>query len=160
MNKKQRQELFEKYGGRCAYCGCELQKGWHADHIEPIVRDSKWNRDKGKFEQTGTCRKPENETLENYNPACASCNIQKDCFSVEQFRINIQNFVKSLNRDSTQYKFAKRYGLIVETENPVVFYFERCGVQSHSECEHPYHSVVGGSGKPERCLKCGKILSN
>jgi hypothetical protein len=25
---------------------------------------------------------------------------------------------------STQYKFAKRYGLVQETENKVVFYFE------------------------------------
>jgi 5-methylcytosine-specific restriction endonuclease McrA len=128
MNKKQRQELFEKYDGKCAYCGCELKRGWHADHIEPVIRDSRWNKEKGRFEQTGTVQNPENETLENYNPACASCNIQKNSFSVEQFRINIQNFVKSLNRNSTQYKFAKRYDLIVETENPVVFYFERCGL--------------------------------
>ncbi|AXL64263.1 HNH endonuclease, partial (plasmid) [Klebsiella pneumoniae subsp. pneumoniae] len=25
---------------RCAYCGCELkEKGWHADHVEPVRRD-------------------------------------------------------------------------------------------------------------------------
>jgi hypothetical protein len=60
MDKKTRQIIFDKYNGKCAYCGCELVKGWHADHIEPIVRDSKWNRDKGRFEKTGTCRKPEN----------------------------------------------------------------------------------------------------
>lgn len=58
ISKKERQALFEKFGGKCAYCGCELTKGWHVDHMEPIVRDSKWNRDKGRFEQTGTCRKP------------------------------------------------------------------------------------------------------
>ena len=40
------------------------------------------------------------------------------------------------------------------------FYAKRCGVQLDSECEHPYHSVVGGGGKPERCLRCGKILSD
>ena len=40
------------------------------------------------------------------------------------------------------------------------FYAKRCGVQLDSECEHPYHSVVGGGGKPERCLKCGKVLSD
>lgn len=37
MNKK-RQIIFDKYNGKCAYCGCELQKLWHIDHIEPIVR--------------------------------------------------------------------------------------------------------------------------
>lgn len=124
MTKKERQKLFDKYGGRCAYCGELLQKGWHKDHIEPIVRDFEWNKSKGRFEQTGTCRKPENETLENYNPACASCNIQKNSFTIEQFRNNIKQFVNSLNQYSTQYKFAKRYGLVKETEIEVVFYFE------------------------------------
>ena len=99
MNKKDREKIFDKYGGKCAYCGCELPKVWHADHIEPIVRNSKWNRDKGRFEQTGTCEKPENETLENRNPACASCNIQKSSFTVEQFRSNIKMFVNLCRLD-------------------------------------------------------------
>ena len=89
MKKEQRQKIFEKYNGRCAYCGCDLVKGWHVDHIKPIVRNSKWNSIEKKFEQDGTCRKPENENLENYNPSCASCNIQKNSFTVEEFRNNI-----------------------------------------------------------------------
>lgn len=28
------------------------------------------------------------------------------------------------------------------------------------ECVHPYAMVYGGCGKPERCLKCGEILSD
>ena len=28
------------------------------------------------------------------------------------------------------------------------------------ECDHPYAFVVGGGLKPEKCLKCGKILSD
>lgn len=124
MKKQDREEILNKYGGKCAYCGCELVKGWHLDHIEPIVRDSKWNPDKKKYEQTGTCRKPENETLENYNPACASCNIQKNSYTIEQFRSNINKFVQSLNQYSTQYKFAKKFGLVEETNKEIVFYFE------------------------------------
>lgn len=28
-----------------------------------------------------------------------------------------------------------------------------------SECEHPYHSVLGdGEMQPAKCLKCGKVL--
>ena len=30
------------------------------------------------------------------------------------------------------------------------YYAQRCGVELGGECEHPYHSVVGGGGKPER----------
>lgn len=115
MNKKiDRQKVFEKYGGKCAYCGCELIKGWHVDHIEPIERNW-WN---------GTCNKPENHHEENFNPACASCNILKSSNSIEWFRQSIKKFVQSLNLYTNQYKFAKRYGLVEETGKDVVFYFE------------------------------------
>lgn len=120
-----RKLIFDKYGGRCAYCGCTLSKGWHIDHIEPILRDSKWNKDKTKFVQAGTCRKPENENLQNLNPSCASCNIQKNSFTVEQFRSNIKESTQSLNRYSTKYRLAKKYGLIQETATLVKFYFEQ-----------------------------------
>lgn len=115
MSKINRQLIFEKYNGRCAYCGCELQKGWHVDHIKPVVRN-----------MDNSFSKPENDNLDNNNPSCASCNIQKNSFTIEQFRENIENFVSSLNKYSTQYKFAKKYGLV--QENPmfkVEFYFEK-----------------------------------
>lgn len=115
LTKIERLKVFDKYRGKCAYCGCELQKGWHVDHIEPIVRN--WNE--------GTCEKPENHKLQNFNPSCASCNIQKSSLTMEQFRAQIKQFINSLNQYSTQYKFAKRYGLICETEIEVKFYFEK-----------------------------------
>jgi len=112
--KKDRQIIFDKYGGKCAYCGCELQKGWHIDHIAPIVRSWK----------DSSCKNPQNNNIDNMNPACSSCNIQKNSHSLEQFRNNIKQFVNSLNKYSTQYKFAKRYGLVTETNTDVKFYFE------------------------------------
>lgn len=124
MNKKLREKIKKKYSGKCAYCGCELVKGWHVDHIKPVVRDSKWNRNKGRFIPTGILKNPENENIDNYNPSCPSCNIQKNSFTLEEFRKNIQNFVNSLNNYSTQYKFAKRYNLVTETNKKVIFYFE------------------------------------
>lgn len=124
MKKADREKIFYKYGGRCAYCGCELTKGWHVDHIEPIVRDFKYNKDKRKFEQTGTCRNPENDNIENNNPSCGSCNRQKRSLSLEAFRQSIAQFVNSLNLYHNQYKFAKRYGLVKETGIEVKFYFE------------------------------------
>ena len=90
-------------------------KGSHVVHLEPVVRSLK----DGSFE------KPENHNLDNFNPSCAPCNIQKNSYSLEEFRFNIKQFVNSLNQYSTQYKFAKKYGLVSETEIDVKFYFEK-----------------------------------
>ena len=124
MTKKDRQTIFEKFGGHCAYCGCILQKGWHADHIKPIRRKFKYDRSKQKLVHTGECRHPKRECADNYFPACASCNINKHSMSIEDFRKLVSGFITSLNRDSVQYRVAKRYGLLEEIEKPVVFYFE------------------------------------
>lgn len=124
MKKTDRELIFNKYDGKCAYCGCELIKGWHADHIEPIVRDFIYNKNKQRFKTNGICRNPENDNLQNYNPSCPSCNIQKNSYTLEQFRENIKQFVNSLNQYSTQYKFAKKYGLVSENDIEVKFHFE------------------------------------
>lgn len=112
LTKQQRQELHDKYDGQCAYCGCELKKGWHADHIEPVVKLG------------GVMDYPERDNLENMNPSCPSCNIQKHSYSLENFRLNIENHINALNLYNTTYKVAKRFGLINETGRKVTFYFE------------------------------------
>lgn len=154
MKKEDRQKIFDKYGGRCAYCGCELLKGWHVDEIEPVRRKWKWVNAHWENKLTGETvsdkevnnyaegeifhrfkwvedRKvqngyshPENLNINNQNPACASCNINKRSDTLEQFRNNIMGYMKHLNELSTQYKIAKRYGLIIEPDKQVVFYFE------------------------------------
>lgn len=115
LTKQQRQSLHAKYDGCCAYCGDMLPDRWHAHHIDSIVRNW-WN---------GTCEHPDRQTLANFNPSFPSCNIIKSSQSLEAFRKAIRGFITSLNRDSTQYKFAKRYGLIKEQEIEVKFYFEK-----------------------------------
>lgn len=133
MRSTDREKLFNKYGGKCAYCGCQLQKGWHVDEIEPVrrswqyVRDEHGNRvlnDKREYKTVATVAHPERFHIDNQNPACASCNINKHSDSLEQFRANIAAYMKHLNEISTQYKIAKRYGLVIEVYKPVVFYFE------------------------------------
>ena len=151
MNKKDRQKIFDKFNGHCAYCGCELHKGWHVDELLPCKRNYKyieahwknkitgettqswagirrnqddWIRVKSKQIQNG-CVYPERLTLENQMPACQSCNINKHSLSLEEFRSLIEGFMKHLNQLSTQYKIAKRYGLVIEDIKPIVFYFEK-----------------------------------
>lgn len=124
MGKKYRQVVFEKYGGRCAYCGCELLKGWHVDHINPIRRNES---DAGiarfnQFRKVPITR-GEND-ISNYNPACRQCNIWKSTYSIEHFRKEVSEQISRLNNYSANYRNAKRYGLVVEHDTPVVFYFE------------------------------------
>jgi len=125
MTKKEEREfIFQKFEGRCAYCGEELKKGWHVDELLPVRRNMKWNIAKTKYIHDGTYEHPERLNIDNQMPSCPSCNINKHSMSLEEFRNLIQNFIISLNRDSTQYKIAKRYGLITENNKPVLFYFE------------------------------------
>lgn len=134
MNKKDREIVFNKYGGKCAYCGYELQKGWHVDEFEPVrrsweyVKDESgnriWDAEKRDYKTKATVMHPERFAIDNQYPSCASCNINKHSLSLEEFRELIKGFMKHLNEINTQYKIAKRYGLVIEVDKPVVFYFE------------------------------------
>jgi len=126
MKKEDRQKVFDKFGGKCAYCGCELTKSFHCDHVEPIQRNKEFDREKRVFKQLPNSQSmfPQRDNLDNIYPACASCNIQKHSYTLEEFRKNIQGFIEQLNLRFNQYKFAKKYGLVKETGNKVVFYFE------------------------------------
>ena len=148
MNKKDRQIVFDKCGGRCAYCGCELTGKWHVDHAEPIQRKMKSvggnfiTKDTGlepnqqdiengnykqvprKFVADG-CHRPDLDCIENMLPACTSCNLYKHSAGVETFRRILTTLTAGMERDEVRYRFAKRFGLIEETNNPIKFYFEQ-----------------------------------
>lgn len=149
MTKADRQKVFDKYGGRCAYCGCELNRRWNVDHIQPVNRitkikpgyyrhkvtkervehpSGKWWTDYEHIEPRQVFDKmlnPERDTIENSNPSCHSCNITKSSMSLAQFKTWIQTTTQRLNTSNyNNYKFGKRYGLIQETGIEVKFYFE------------------------------------
>lgn len=125
--KGERYIVKMKFNGHCAYCGDMLQKGWHVDHIEPVIRFPKsrrwWHLGKEKIYAEGIVH-PELETINNLNPACPPCAMSKYSLTVEQFREKIIRnlaWAKSL----TPYRTAKRYGMIFETNRPIKFYFEK-----------------------------------
>lgn|SRR5690606_10069487 len=120
MTKQQRESVFKKYNGKCAYCGCELQKGWHVDHIEPAFHN--WsNEDVKRYlkQDRGL------NSIDNYNPSCPRCNRWKSTFSIDQFRSEISMQIDRLKRDSAPFRLAIDYGLVIESENEVKFYFEK-----------------------------------
>lgn len=123
LTKAQRAELREKFGGRCAYCGCELGDRWHADHFEAVGRRLRFVSGKGLV-ATGEMDKPHNDRLDNFMPACAPCNLSKHSMTLEGWRAWLTGHVASLNRYHPIYRLAKAYGLLVETGKPVIFHFE------------------------------------
>ncbi len=113
MTKAEREQVRAKYGGRCAYCGCVLQKRWHADHRESLYR-------------TGVPRYRDMATVADFEPACQRCNLWKSVYTVEQFRSEIQTQIIRLRRNSAPFRLAEDYGIVTAASDvPVVFYFER-----------------------------------
>jgi hypothetical protein len=124
VTPKQRTALSEKYLGRCAYCGCRLEKGWHADHFEAVKREFKLIRGKG-FVPTGEVAHPERDTLENMMPSCGSCNIDKRKLKLEVWRKELEEKLDCMYRYQPNYRIALRFGLIEEMPKPIVFFFEQ-----------------------------------
>ena len=129
ITKAQRAELRLKFGGKCAYCGCVLpEKGWHADHVEPIRRDFDvvFSPAHGAHisRSNGKALKPELHALENLFPACAPCNLFKATWSIEGMRKEITRQVERARAYSVNFRTAERFGLVEVIDNPVVFWFE------------------------------------
>lgn len=119
--KKIRQQVFDKYKGHCAYCGCILEyKDMQVDHIDSVYR----------AEYHG---KEMDESIKNYMPSCRACNFYKSTFSIEEFRNNIQNkLIRKLQKDFN-YKMLVKYEMIHESFKPVVFYFEQADKESEDK---------------------------
>ena len=126
LNKKQRIELHGKYGGKCAYCGCELPPKWHADHIKPVVREFEFIRKERcwKSQSTGILTNPQLDIMDNLNPSCPECNHYKSSMPLESFRRELAQQVARAEKSSKNFRFAWKYNQVKITPSPIVFYFE------------------------------------
>lgn len=108
LTADERQRVYCKFGGRCAYCGCELTiRNMQADHVVPLHLGGA-------------------DDISNLYPACRACNHYKSTFTIEKFREMIQRAPAVLMKGNATYKNIARFGLIQHPENPKVqFYFER-----------------------------------
>lgn len=113
LKKNEREALKQKFGGCCAYCGCELEDKWHADHIEPVLR----------INDTEMVN-PEHDRLENLVPACHPCNLHKHCAGLEDYRRIINDGRHEFLR-SGKGKALVRMNLVQMSDEPVVFWFEK-----------------------------------
>ena len=122
--KIDREKIYKKYNGHCAYCGEEITvKQMQVDHIIPKRHYSEKHKclivDLREFREYGL------NDYQNLNPSCRSCNNRKTAMTLEEFRDEISKQVTRLHRDSTAFRLAKRFNQIKITESPITFYFER-----------------------------------
>jgi 5-methylcytosine-specific restriction endonuclease McrA len=123
-SRKQREALRQKFGGRCAYCGCDLSGGLHCDHMEPVIRytPSVWDPSAPKGVQMV---KPERNTVSNMMPACKACNLHKGGYSLESWRTYLQRSAEIVRKQTSTFRAGERFGVITVSDAPIVFYFER-----------------------------------
>lgn len=133
MKKADRQKVFDKYGGRCAYCGCELDGAWQVDHTISKNYWFYWNQEDPKRVND----------IENLSPACNVCNHYKRGLCVEKhlshtgfrsymatFHLRLAKLPKKTRREKTEkrkmymMRIAERYGITPDKPFSGVFYFE------------------------------------
>lgn len=110
LSKAQRQQVYRKCYGHCAYCGSRLKfEDMQVDHVIPL----------NGYSEQGT------DTIDNMLPACRSCNHYKASQPLESFRKAIERMPDVLMRDNVTYKIAVRFGVVKPKKKRVVFYFEK-----------------------------------
>lgn len=117
ISKKTREEVYQKYSGRCAYCGRPIAlKDMQVDHFIPQNQEHLF--------VLGAVQGIESvDDIKNLMPACRSCNHYKRAHSLETFRRYIEEIPRKL-RTNYIYKIGVIYGNVVENEKHIKFYFE------------------------------------
>lgn len=123
--KPDRKRVYDKFGGKCAYCGCDLNGKFQIDHLIP-QSNFEWHI-KNSFRVPSFLSHltvSDVNHIDNLMPACASCNNYKRTFCLETFRSELQRQPEILRRDRPTVRLAERFGLIKIEEKQVVFHFE------------------------------------
>ena len=126
VDNETRLKIYNKYNGYCAYCGVKLSYNkMQVDHFLPVRKAHYLETEQMKDAMEVDNSLEDMNQLSNLMPSCARCNRWKSTLQIEQFRNAIKNLIVGLNRDSSQYRMAKDYGLILESGTNVTFYYEK-----------------------------------
>lgn len=127
--RKLRGIILEKCNNKCAYCGCDITiNEMQIDHVishRNYIKHISYDFQIPLFLKHLT----ENDVdhFDNLMASCRLCNKHKASLSLEQFRDKIKSRIKFLNTHlyGANYRLAKNYGLVIEIDKPVVFFFEQ-----------------------------------
>ena len=115
LSKSERQSVYEKCKGHCAYCGKEIKiSEMQADHVIPM-----------DFYEAYKAIGEDIDNINNMLPACRSCNNYKSTLTLDKFRAAIEKWPTVLERDSVTYRNAVRFNMVTPNPHPITFYFEK-----------------------------------
>jgi 5-methylcytosine-specific restriction endonuclease McrA len=112
LTKTKRMQVYNKYGGRCAYCGKAIEfKDMQVDHIMPQhmcigIHTAKLS------------------DINNHNPSCRRCNHYKRGESLIHFRQKLKTLHERIQKIYIS-KVAEDYGIIKVEPWDGTFYFEK-----------------------------------
>lgn len=134
ISKKLRQQVYEKYSGRCAYTGKPLGDKWQIDHMKSKQRHFYWYTGEKEY----TAYKKEVDSIENLAPTFGIINHYKRSRDLETFRIFMMSFHNRLaklqkktlvekTRKRKEYLYAVAELFDITPDKPFCgkFYFER-----------------------------------
>lgn len=114
IKTESRKQVYNKYNGRCAYCGRGIAyKDMQVDHLIPQ-----------RMYEEGKAEGDMND-MSNLMPSCRTCNHYKRANSLEHFRESIENIPKKLGEREYIYKVGMAYGFYSDKPQKVKFYFEQ-----------------------------------
>lgn len=133
IRQKIRQKIFNKFNGKCAYCGRNIHNNntnifkeisiMEIDHIIPKSRFEEIFKEKKNI--PNFLKHIDNvEHIDNKFPSCASCNRHKSDFTLETFRDELSKQLTRAKKKSFNYRMALKYGQVKETPTKIIFYFE------------------------------------
>ncbi len=116
ISKELRQQVYDKYDGHCAYCGCEIDmKEMQVDHLESQYRAER------RGEEV-------DNSIDNLMPACRACNFYKGTRTVKGFKRALKNTLLPNLTKTLNWRLAQKYRLVEYGPNlycSLEFYYEK-----------------------------------
>ena len=128
MKKIIREQVYNKYNCKCAYCGEGLEyKNMQVDHIIPQIDFAHFVKNKHpEFVPKFLEHLTENDInhIDNLNPSCRQCNFYKSAHRLEYFRKLITTLHERIMKPFIS-RLGAKYGIIQINDWDGKFYFEK-----------------------------------
>ena len=133
ISKALRLQVYDKYDGRCAYCGKPLKpEEMQVDHILAYASCDNFGETTVRDKVRDMVADGSMNAIENLMPACRACNFYKSTDDIEGFRRRLLTELEHTCRSSFQTRLAMQYGMITYTAWSGEFYFEKIEKQKEN----------------------------